>query len=69
MSEERELVDSVECLEEAILRVRKAQTEFAQYTQEKVDQIFKAAAIAANKARIPLAELAVEETRNGCCRR
>ena len=62
-------VDSVEALEGAIARVRKAQAEFAKYTQEQVDNIFKAAAIAANKARIDLAELAVKETRYGCGRR
>lgn len=70
MSEERRLaVDSVETLEGAIARVRKAQAEFAKYTQEEVDKIFKAAALAANKARIELAELAVQETRYGCGRR
>ena len=60
-----EIVDSVEKLEEAISRVREAQKKFATYTQEQVDNIFKAAAIAANKARIPLAKLAVEETGMG----
>ncbi|MGN1320059.1 MAG: bifunctional acetaldehyde-CoA/alcohol dehydrogenase, partial [Acutalibacteraceae bacterium] len=47
-----EIVDSVEKLEEAISRVRKAQQVFATYTQEQVDKIFLAAASAANKARI-----------------
>ncbi len=60
-----EIVDSVEKLEEAINRVRKAQKIFASYTQEQVDCIFLAAASAANKARIPLAKLAVEETGMG----
>ncbi len=60
-----EIVDSVEKLEEAIERVRKAQQIFAKYTQEQVDKIFLAAASAANKARIPLAKLAVEETGMG----
>ncbi len=59
------IVDSVEKLEEALARVRAAQRKFATYTQEQVDQIFKAAAIAANKARIPLAKMAVEETGMG----
>ena len=59
------IVDSVEKLEEALARVRVAQRKFATYTQEQVDQIFKAAAIAANKARIPLAKMAVEETGMG----
>ena len=60
-----EIVDSVEKLEEAIARVRAAQQKFASYTQEQVDEIFKAAALAANNARIPLAKLAVEETGMG----
>jgi len=59
------LVDSVESLEAAIGRVRKAQNEFATFSQEHVDRIFTAAAIAANKARISLAKLAVEETGMG----
>ena len=62
---ERIIVDSVETLEAAIARVREAQRKFATYTQEQVDEIFKAAAIAANQARIPLAEQAVEETGMG----
>ena len=60
-----EIVDSVETLEKAILSVKKAQKEYAKFTQEKVDEIFKAAAIAANKMRIPLAKMAVEETGMG----
>ncbi len=60
-----ESVDSVEKLEAAIARVRRAQEKFAHYTQEEVDKIFLAAASAANKARIPLARLAVEETGMG----
>ena len=59
------VVDSVETLEAAIERVRAAQRKFATYTQEQVDAIFKAAATAANQARIPLAKLAVEETGMG----
>ena len=65
MSKEYEIVDSVEKLQETIAKVRKAQEEFAKFSQEKVDEIFKAAAIAANKARIPLAKMAVEETGMG----
>ena len=59
------IVDSVEELERALMRVRKAQQTFAQYTQEEVDRIFKAAAMAANRARIPLAKQAVAETGMG----
>ncbi len=62
---ERIIVDSVETLESTIARVREAQKKFATYTQEQVDEIFKAAAIAANQARIPLAKQAVEETGMG----
>ncbi len=60
-----EIVDSVEKLEEAIKRTKEAQKIFATYTQEQVDKIFLAAASAANKARIPLAKMAVEETGMG----
>ena len=60
-----EIVDSVEKLQMAIARTRKAQQLFAAYTQEQVDRIFLAAASAANKARISLAKMAVEETGMG----
>ena len=60
-----EIVDSVEKLEQAIQRIREAQKVFATYTQAEVDKIFLAAASAANKARIPLAKMAVEETGMG----
>ncbi|MCH5208318.1 MAG: bifunctional acetaldehyde-CoA/alcohol dehydrogenase [Oscillospiraceae bacterium] len=60
-----EIVDGVERLEEAITRVRAAQQIFAGYTQEQVDKIFLAAASAANKERISLAKLAVQETGMG----
>ena len=60
-----EIVDGVEKLEEAIARVREAQKKFATFTQEQVDKIFLAAASAANKERITLARLAVEETGMG----
>ncbi len=62
---ERKIVDSVETLEETLARVKEAQKKFANYTQEQVDKIFLAAAIAANQARIPLAKMAVEETGMG----
>lgn len=67
MPEEKKynVIDSVEKLEEELKRVKKAQLEFAEYTQEQVDKIFLAAATAANRARIPLAKLAVEETGMG----
>ena len=49
----------------ALERCRQAQSVFAEYTQEQVDKIFKAAAVAANKMRIFLAKMAVEETGMG----
>ena len=54
-----EIIDGVDKLIEAMQRTRKAQQVFATYTQEQVDKIFLAAASAANKARIPLAKMAV----------
>ncbi len=59
------IVDSVETLEIRLAEIRKAQEQYATYTQEQVDAIFRAAAIAANHARIPLAKMAVEETGMG----
>ena len=61
----REIVDTPEKLQKEILRVKKAQKKFSTYTQEQVDKIFFAAAMAANKARIPLARQAVDETGMG----
>ena len=52
-------------LREAMERCRNAQKKFATYTQAQVDKIFLAAATAANKARIPLAKMAVQETGMG----
>ena len=52
-------------LEAQIAGVRAAQARFATYTQDKVDAIFKAAALAANRVRIPLAKMAVAETGMG----
>ena len=62
---EYECVDSVETLAKILERVKNAQKEFSKYSQEQVDKIFQAAAIAANEARIPLAKMAVEETGMG----
>ena len=60
-----EIIDSVEKLDAALARVREAQKVFAGYTQEQVDRIFFEAAMAANKERIRLAKMAVEETGMG----
>ena len=62
---EKYIVDSVENLEKKLAQVRVAQRKFSVYTQEQVDKIFFAAASAANKLRIPLAKMAVEETGMG----
>ena len=62
---EYECVDSVETLAKTLEKVKNAQKEFSKYSQEQVDKIFQAAAIAANEARIPLAKMAVEETGMG----
>ena len=61
----KDIIDSVEKLQERLKKMRAAQKEFATFSQEKVDAIFYAAAMAADKARIPLAKLAVEETGMG----
>ncbi len=58
-------IETAEDLEKALKKLRAAQEKFAGYTQEQVDRIFKAAATAADKMRIPLAKLAVEETGMG----
>ena len=59
------LVSDEESLEKMLGRVRAAQAEFATFTQEQVDYIFYKASLAANKMRIPLAKMAVEETGMG----
>ena len=61
----RKIVDSVTSLQDAFNKVRIAQKEYANYSQEDVDRIFLAAAMAANSARIALAKLAVEDTGMG----
>ena len=60
-----EIIDNEEKLALKMAAMKEAQMQFARYTQEQVDVIFKAAATAADKARIPLAKMAVEETGMG----
>ncbi len=60
-----EIIDNVDALVAKMNAMRKAQKEFATYTQEQVDKIFFEAAKAANQQRIPLAKMAVEETGMG----
>lgn len=57
--------DNVKQLQATISRIRQAQKQFATYSQQQVDDIFREAAIAANNARIELAKMAVEETGMG----
>ena len=64
-NKEYPIVDNAENFIEALNGVREAQRVFSTYTQEQVDRIFLAAATAANRARIPLAKMAVEETGMG----
>ena len=59
------IVNDEETLEQLLAQVREAQRQFATFTQEQVDKIFFEAAMAANKMRIPLAKMAVEETGMG----
>ncbi len=59
------VVNSIETLNDRIERAKKAQEIYATFTQEQVDKIFKAAAAAADKARIPLAKMAVADTGMG----
>ena len=59
------VIDTAEALEAKMAAMKEAQKLFAAYTQEQVDKIFKAAATAADKARIPLAKMAVAETGMG----
>ena len=66
MSKVYQAVDSIDTLTKALKRSRKAQEKYGTYSQEQVDKIFFAAAMAANKARIPLAKQAVAETGMGC---
>lgn len=61
----RSVIDSVDALNTRLAQMRAAQAEFATFTQEQVDKIFYEAALAANKARVPLAKMAVEETGMG----
>ena len=60
-----DIVDSMESLQAKIEQIKEAQRVFATFSQEKVDAIFKAAAMAANKERISLAKMAVAETGMG----
>ncbi len=59
------IVHDIDSFNAKLAQVKEAQKKFAEYSQEQVDKIFKAAAVAANQARIPLAKMAVEETGMG----
>ncbi len=64
-TETPQVIDTVEALEAKMKAMKEAQEVFASYTQEQVDEIFFQAAVAANKMRVPLAKMAVEETGRG----
>ncbi|GFH23969.1 uncharacterized protein HaLaN_21675, partial [Haematococcus lacustris] len=57
--------DELVKLKGILSRSKAAQAAYSTFTQEQVDTIFKAAALAANQARIPLAKMAVQETGMG----
>lgn len=59
------IVDGPESLAIKLDQIKKAQKIFSTYTQEQVDKIFLAAAMAANQQRLPLAKIAHEETNMG----
>ena len=59
------IVNTPDTLRETLAEVRSAQQIYSTFTQEQVDAIFKAASLAANKARLPLAKMAVAETGMG----
>ena len=59
------VIDNVDALLAKMKAMKKAQEIFSTYSQEQVDKIFFEAAVAANKMRIPLAKMAVEETGMG----
>lgn len=65
MAKKNLIVNSVDTLLEKITEIKQAQEVFATYSQEQVDKIFTAAALAANKKRIPLAKMAQAETGMG----
>ncbi|EDX2370419.1 bifunctional acetaldehyde-CoA/alcohol dehydrogenase, partial [Salmonella enterica subsp. enterica serovar Memphis] len=58
-------INSIEELNALVARVKKAQRQYASFTQKQVDKIFRAAALAAADARIPLAKMAVAESGMG----
>ncbi|ELK7255439.1 iron-containing alcohol dehydrogenase, partial [Salmonella enterica] len=58
-------INSIEELNALVARVKKAQRQYASFTQQQVDKIFRAAALAAADARIPLAKMAVAESGMG----
>ena len=58
-------VTNAQELTKRIEQLREAQKQFATFSQEQVDEIFRQAALAANHNRIKLAKMAVEETGMG----
>ena len=65
MTKKATKIEDVETLHVRLAEMSEAQAEFATFSQEQVDKIFYEAALAAEKARVPLARMAVEETGMG----
>lgn len=65
MTKKATKIEDVETLHARLAEMREAQAEFTTFSQEQVDKIFYEAALAAEKARVPLARMAVEETGMG----
>lgn len=65
MAKKIDRIDSVETLEAKLAEMRTAAAVYSKFTQEQVDEICKQAAMAADKARIPLAKMAQAETGMG----
>ena len=65
MAKRTDQINSVETLEAKLAQMRAAEEIYSKFTQEQVDEICKQAAMAADKARIPLAKMAQAETGMG----
>ena len=64
-TEQKKTIEHLDDLVAKMAEIRRAQKSFASFSQEKVDEIFKAAALAANRQRVPLAKMAAQETGMG----
>ena len=64
-SAEQNILDEEKYIDDLVSKVSAAQKIFATYTQEQVDEIFKRVALKMSSLRIPLAQMAAEESRMG----